>query len=240
MWYGQTQRLCSTAVTPRVITRLQGKLQDHEVKVTNFSLEDKGSTVLAGNVFDVPIRRDIVHRVVRWQLAKRRQGTHCTKSVTTASGSRRKILPQKGTGGARHGMRQRPQFRHGSVAHGPKPRSHEIDLPKKVRRLGLKIALSARAAEGNLMVFDSVEPSSSKTREMARHVEGFGCKKVLFVEGSEKVNVPLVRATENLHYVDVLPVKGLNVYSILQHDKLVMTVDAIERLQNRLHTPIAR
>ncbi|KAJ0017576.1 hypothetical protein Pint_09794 [Pistacia integerrima] len=122
--------------------------QDLVIPVTNFLNEDKGFMVLAGDVFDVPIRKDIIHRVVRWQLAKRQQGTHSTKTISEVSGTGRKPWNQKGTGRARHGTLRGPQFRGGAIMHGPKPRSHAIKLNKKVRRLGLKIALSARAAEG--------------------------------------------------------------------------------------------
>uniref|UniRef100_A0A7N2R5H6 Large ribosomal subunit protein uL4m n=1 Tax=Quercus lobata TaxID=97700 RepID=A0A7N2R5H6_QUELO len=125
-----------------------GLCQDLIIPVTNFHNEDKGFMVLAGDVFDVPIRKDIVHRVVLWQLAKRQQGTHSTKTISEVSGTGKKPWRQKGTGRARHGTLRGPQFRGGCVMHGPKPRSHAIKLNKKVRRLGLKIALTARAAEG--------------------------------------------------------------------------------------------
>ncbi|XP_021889116.1 uncharacterized protein LOC110808077 isoform X2 [Carica papaya] len=135
-----------TLVTPE---RTIGVYQDLVIPVTNFHNEDKGFMVLAGDVFDVPIRKDIVHRVVRWQLAKRQQGTHSTKTISEVSGTGRKPWRQKGTGRARHGTLRGPQFRGGATMHGPKPRSHAIKLNKKVRRLGLKIALSARAAEAS-------------------------------------------------------------------------------------------
>ncbi|KAG8386284.1 hypothetical protein BUALT_Bualt03G0133000 [Buddleja alternifolia] len=125
-----------------------GLYEDLMIPVTNFHNEDKGFMVLAGDVFDVPIRKDIIHRVVRWQLAKRQQGTHSTKTISEVSGTGRKPWQQKGTGRARHGTLRGPQFRGGAIMHGPKPRSHAIKLNKKVRRLGLKIALSARVAEG--------------------------------------------------------------------------------------------
>ncbi|PNY04191.1 50S ribosomal protein l4-like [Trifolium pratense] len=125
-----------------------GLCQDLLIPVTNFHNEDKGFMVLAGDVFDLPIRKDIIHRVVLWQRAKRQQGTHSTKTISEVSGTGRKPWNQKGTGRARHGSLRGPQFRGGETKHGPKPRSHAIKLNKKVRRLGLKIALSARAAEG--------------------------------------------------------------------------------------------
>ncbi|KAG0579361.1 hypothetical protein M758_4G094100 [Ceratodon purpureus] len=231
----------ATVTVKKVFSSTQGRLQDVEVKVTNFQNEDKGLATIAGDVFDVPIRPDIVHRVVRWQLAKRRQGNASTKGIHEVSGTGRKPGPQKGSGRARHGSLRGPQFRGGATQHGPKPRSHEIGLQKQVRRLGLKVALSSRIAEGKLKVFDSVEPQTLKTREMERLIAGMGdSKKVLFVDDAEVVNEPLCRATGNLHYINVIPAKGLNVYSILQHDTLVMTLGAIRKIEDRLHTPINR
>ncbi|CAM6095847.1 unnamed protein product [Calypogeia fissa] len=219
----------------------RGALTDREIGVTNFAKEDKGKAVLSGDIFDVPIRRDIVHRVVVWQLAKRRQGTHSTLTISEVSGTGRKPGPQKGSGRARHGTLRGPQFRGGANVFGPKPRNYEQGLPKKVRRFGLKVALSARLAEGKLKVFEDIVPPSPKTKDMVRILEEMeGCKKVLFVEDAEKVNEFLCRATKNIHYANVIPVKGLNVYSILQHDTLVMTLSSIRALEDRLHTPINR
>jgi large subunit ribosomal protein L4 len=139
-----------TVLTP---DRTIGQYQDLVIPVTNFQNEEKGFMVLAGDVFDVPIRKDIIHNVVRWQLAKRQQGTHSTKTLSEVSGTGRKPWNQKGTGRARHGTLRGPQFRGGCVMHGPKPRSHAIKMNKQVRRLGLKIALTARAAEGKVSFF---------------------------------------------------------------------------------------
>ncbi|KAL2538858.1 Ribosomal protein L4/L1 family [Forsythia ovata] len=217
-----------------------GLYQDLVIPVTNFHNEDKGFMVLAGDVFDVPIRKDIIHRVVRWQLAKRQQGTHSTKTVSEVSGTGRKPWKQKGTGRARHGTLRGPQFRGGAIMHGPKPRSHAIKLNKKVRRLGLKIALSARAAEGKLMVFEDLELPSHKTKNIANHVSQMeNIKKLLMVDGGP-IDEKLKLATQNLHYVNVLPSIGLNVYSILLHDTLVMSRDAVNRIVERMHTPINR
>ncbi|KAI4388845.1 hypothetical protein MLD38_001139 [Melastoma candidum] len=217
-----------------------GLKQDLFIPVTNFMNQDKGMMVLAGDVFDVPIRKDIIHRVVIWQLAKRQQGTHSTKTVSEVSGTGRKPWQQKGTGRARHGTLRGPQFRGGATMHGPKPRSHAIKLNKKVRRLGLKIALSARAAEGKLLVFDDLEVSTHKTKEIANYVKQMeDTKKVLLVDGGP-INEKLKLATQNLHYVNVLPSIGLNVYSILLHDTLIMSRDAVNRIVERMHTPINR
>ncbi|KAJ8539511.1 hypothetical protein K7X08_013763 [Anisodus acutangulus] len=217
-----------------------GLCQDLVIPVTDFLNEDKGFMCLAGDVFDVPIRKDIIHRVVRWQLAKRQQGTHSTKTISEVSGTGRKPWNQKGTGRARHGTLRGPQFRGGAVMHGPKPRSHAIKLNKKVRRLGLKIALSARAAEGKLMVFEDLELSSHKTKNIVNYFNQLeNTKKLLLVDGGP-ISEKLKLATQNVHYVNVLPSIGLNVYSILLHDTLVMSRDAVNKIVERMHTPINR
>ncbi|GBG85985.1 hypothetical protein CBR_g40797 [Chara braunii] len=228
-------------VDAHLIARTQGILQDQLVNVIDFLQQDKGTALLRGDVFDQPIRTDIVHRVVRWQLARRQQGTHSTKGISEVSGTGKKPYAQKGSGRARHGTLRGPQFRGGAVAHGPKPRSHEISLQKKVRRLGLKVALSARLAEGKLLVLDSVEPPSTKTAELERLIADMGdIRKVLFVDGTDQVNETLQRASSNLHYVNVLPHQGLNVYSILQHDTLVLSLAAVRQIEERLTRPISR
>ncbi|XP_010252525.1 PREDICTED: uncharacterized protein LOC104594085 isoform X2 [Nelumbo nucifera] len=221
-------------------TLCPGCYEDLIIPVTNFHNEDKGFMVLAGDVFDVPIRKDIVHRVVRWQLAKRQQGTHSTKTISEVSGTGKKPWRQKGTGRARHGTLRGPQFRHGATMHGPKPRTHAIKLQKKVRRLGLKIALSARIVEGKLLVFEDLEVPTHKTKNIVNYVSQIeNTKKLLLVDGGP-INEKLKLATQNLHYVNVLPSIGLNVYSILLHDTLVMTRDAVNRIVERMHTPINR
>ncbi|MBA0694692.1 hypothetical protein Goari_004967 [Gossypium aridum] len=239
------------------------------IPVTNFHDEDKGFMVLPGDVFDVPIGKDIIHRVVLWQLAKRQQVPlhpsfwileehtsmaflvlllvtiewstgNSTKTISEVSGSGRKPSQRKGLGQARHGTLRGPQFRGGSTMHGHKPRSHAIKLKKKVRRLGLKIALSARAAEGNLHVFEDLEVPTHKTKNIVNYVNQMeNTRKVLLVGGGP-INDDLKLATQNLHYVNVLPSIGLNVYSILLHDTLVMSRDAVDRIVERMRTPINR
>ncbi|CAB4268261.1 unnamed protein product [Prunus armeniaca] len=184
-------------------------------------------------------RKDIIHRVVLWQLAKRQQGTHSTKTISEVSGTGRKPWNQKGTGRARQGSLRSPQFRGGSTMHGPKPRSHAFKLNKKVRRLGLKIALTARAAEGKLLFFDDFEVPTHKTKNIANYVQQMeDSKKLLLVDGILPEKLKL--ATQNLHYLNVLPAVGLNVYSILQHDTLVMSRTAVNEIVERMHTPIKR
>ncbi|EXB77029.1 50S ribosomal protein L4 [Morus notabilis] len=199
-----------------------GLYQDMVIPVTNFHNEDKGFMVLAGDVFDVPIRKDIIHRVVLWQLAKRQQGTHSTKTISEVSGTGRKPWPQKGTGRARHGTLRGPQFRGGATMHGPKPRSHAIKLNKK------------------LLVFEDLEVPTHKTKNIVNYVSQMeNTKKLLLVDGSP-IGEKLKLATQNLHYVNVLPSIGLNVYSILLHDTLVMSRDAVNGIVERVHTPINR
>ncbi|XP_027338587.1 uncharacterized protein LOC113852496 isoform X1 [Abrus precatorius] len=220
--------------------RTIGLCQDLLIPVTNFHNEDKGFTVLPGDVFDLPIRKDIIHRLVRWQLAKRQQGTHSTKTISEVSGTGRKPWKQKGLGRARHGTLRGPQFRGGATMHGPKPRSHAFKLNKKVRRLGLKIALSARAAEGKLLVFEDLEVPTHKTKNIVNYFKQMeDTKKLLLVDGGP-IDEKLKLATQNLHYVNVLPSIGLNVYSILLHDTLVMSRDAVTRIVERMRTPINR
>ncbi|XP_043701249.1 50S ribosomal protein L4 [Telopea speciosissima] len=226
-----------TVLTP---DRTPGCYEDLVIPVTNFLNEDKGFMVLAGDVFDVPIRKDIVHRVVRWQLAKRQQGTHSTKTLSEVSGTGKKPYRQKGTGRARHGTLRGPQFRHGATMHGPKPRSHAIKLQKKVRRLGLKIALSARTAEGKLVIFEDLEVPTHKTKNIVNYVSQMESTKKLLLVDDGPINEKLKLSTQNLHYVNVLPSIGLNVYSILLHDTLVMTRGAVNRIVERMHTPINR
>ncbi|KAK7303346.1 hypothetical protein RJT34_14249 [Clitoria ternatea] len=220
--------------------RTIGLCQDLLIPVTNFHNEDKGYMVLPGDVFDLPIRKDIIHRVVRWQLAKRQQGTHSTKTISEVSGTGRKAWKQKGLGRARHGSLRAPQFRGGATKHGPKPRSHAFKLNKKVRRLGLKIALSARAAEGKLLVFEDLDVPTHKTKNIVNYYKQMeDTKKLLLVDGGP-IDEKLELATQNLHYVNVLPSIGLNVYSILLHDTLVMSRDAVTRIVERMNTPINR
>ncbi|XVF27944.1 hypothetical protein REPUB_Repub14bG0153000 [Reevesia pubescens] len=226
-----------TVLTPE---RTIGLKEDLVIPVTNFHNEEKGFMVLPGDVFDVPIRKDIIHRVVLWQLAKRQQGTHSTKTISEVSGTGRKPWKQKGLGRARHGTLRGPQFRGGAIMHGPKPRSHAIKLNKKVRRLGLKIALSARAAEGKLLVFEDLEVPTHKTKNIVNYVNQMENTKKLLLVDVGPINEKLKLATQNLHYVNVLPSIGLNVYSILLHDTLVMSRDAVNRIVERMHTPINR
>ncbi|MFP4570621.1 50S ribosomal protein L4 [Rhodosalinus sp.] len=191
-----------------------------------------GSVDLGDEIFGLEPRADILHRVVRWQRARAQQGTHKVKTRSETSYSTKKIYRQKGTGGARHGDRNAPIFRKGGVYKGPVPRSHAHDLPKKIRKLGLKHALSAKAREGSLVVLDEAT-ASGKTAELARQVRELGWKRALVIDGAQ-VDAGFARAAQNIEGLDVLPGIGANVYDILKRDTLVLTRAGVEALEARL------
>ncbi len=205
------------------------------MKADAINLDGKkaGSVDLDDAIFGLEPRADILHRVVRWQRARAQQGTHKVKTRSETSYSGKKIYRQKGTGGARHGDRNAPIFRKGGVYKGPVPRSHAHDLPKKFRKLGLRHALSAKAAEGALVVLESAELKEPKTAILAKAVKERGWKRVLIIDG-EQVNENFARAAANLEGVDVLPSIGANVYDILKRDTLVITKAGVEALEARL------
>jgi large subunit ribosomal protein L4 len=192
-----------------------------------------GSIELDDAIFGLEPRADILHRVVRWQRAKAQAGTHSTLGKSEVSYSTKKIYRQKGTGGARHGDKNAPIFRHGGVYKGPTPRSHAHDLPKKFRKLGLKHALSAKAASGNLVVIDVADVKDAKTGALAKAVKNLGWKKALVIDGAE-VNENFARAAANIQGLDVLPSMGANVYDILRRETLVITKAGVEALEARL------
>ncbi len=202
-------------------------------EVTTLDNKSGGSIELADEVFGVVPRSDILHRVVTWQLAKRRAGTHKTKRIGEVAGSTRKIYRQKGTGRARHSTRRAPQFRGGAPSFGPVVRSHAHGLPKKVRKLGLKMALSAKYAEGNLKVIDAAHLETHKTKVLAELLTTLGWSRVLVIDGSE-VDANFARAAANLVGVHVLPQQGANVYDILRCETLVLTRASVEHLEARL------
>ncbi len=194
--------------------------------------ETAGSVDLADEIFDLEPRADILHRVVRWQRNKAQAGTHKVKTRSEVSYSTKKIYRQKGTGGARHGSRKAPIFRKGGIYKGPTPRSHAHDLPKKVRQLGLKLALSAKAKSGTLVVIDSAA-TEGKTSALAKQVKDLGWKRALIIDGAD-VNEGFARAAANIDGLDVLPSMGANVYDILKRDTLVLTKAGVEALEARL------
>lgn len=202
-----------------------------EVEIKTLAGDAAGMIELPEAIFGQAPRADIMARVVHWQLQKRRAGTHKVKGLGEVSGTTKKPYRQKGTGNARQGSLRAPQFRTGGVVHGPVVRSHEFDLPKKVRRLGLISALSQKAAEGKLVVIETAE-GEGRTREVAKSVAGRGWTSVLIVDGV--VNEGFGRAVRNLHKIDVLPTVGANVYDILNHDVLAITRAGVEALTERL------
>ena len=187
---------------------------------------------LADSVFGITPREDIIARVVKWQLAKRRAGTHKVKSRSEIAKTGAKMFRQKGTGRARHGAASVVQFRGGGVVHGPVVRDHGHDLPKKVRKLGLRSVLSAKAASGKLIIVDNLE-SDGKTASLKAKLTGLGVSNALVI-GGETLENGFVRAAANIPLIDVLPSQGLNVYDAVRRDVLVMTKDAVDFVEERL------
>ena len=204
-----------------------------KTEVISLDTQSAGEVDLPEAIFGLEPRADILHRVVRWQLAKRQAGTHKVKTRSETSYSSKKIYRQKGTGGARHGDRNAPIFRGGGVYKGPKVRSHAHDLPKNVRKLGLKLALSAKAKAGELVVVDEAKLDEGKTKVLAKKAEKLGWTKALVIDGQE-VDANFARAAQNLDAVDVLPSQGANVYDILRKDTLVVTKAGLQALEARL------
>src|SRR5215813_108721 len=204
-----------------------------KLTVRNIDNEEVGDIELADEIFGLRIRRDILARVVNWQLARRRAGTHKTKGIGEIQGTTKKPYKQKGTGRARQGSLRSPQFRGGARIFGPVVRSHTFDLQKKVRRLGLKIALSAKRDEGKLVVIDSAHVDEGKTKILRARLAALGGDSVLIIDGSI-VEENFARAARNLPRVDVVSHQGANVYDILRRDTLVLTREAVRRLEARL------
>jgi large subunit ribosomal protein L4 len=201
--------------------------------VTTLDNKKAGEIDLDDAVFGLPARKDILARVVNWQLAKRRAGTHKVKTRGEVSGSTRKLFRQKGTGNARMGSARTTQRRGGGTVFGPVVRDHSHELTKKVRKLGLKTALSAKAAEGKLIVIDEAALKAPKTAELAKKFAALGWSSVLIIDGAQ-VDGGFAKAARNLPLVDVLPQQGANVYDILRRDTLVLTKGAVEALEARL------
>ncbi|GBQ88603.1 50S ribosomal protein L4 [Gluconacetobacter johannae DSM 13595] len=202
---------------------------DYEIKTLDNG--SAGTAVLPDEIFGATPRADIMARVVHWQLAKRRAGTHKVKGMGEVSGTTKKPYRQKGTGSARQGSLRAPQYRTGGAVHGPVVRDHGYDLPKKVRRLGLISALSQKAAEGKLVVLEAATVSG-KTSELAAKVKALGWKSALIVDATVEENFG--RAARNLPKIDALPTIGANVYDILNHDVLAITRAGVEGLKERL------
>ncbi|WP_207484561.1 50S ribosomal protein L4 [Arenibaculum pallidiluteum] len=204
-----------------------------KLQIKNLDNQDIGEIELSDEVFGLPARADILHRVVNWQLAKRRSGNHKTKGVSEISGTTKKPYRQKGTGRARQGSLRSPQFRKGATIFGPVVRSHAHDLQRKVRKLGLKTALSVKAADGKLIVLDVARTDSHKTKALAQKFKALGLTSALIIDGHQ-LDENFVRASANIPLIDVLPEQGANVYDILRRDVLVLTRNAVEQLEARL------
>ncbi|MGE0409752.1 MAG: 50S ribosomal protein L4 [Amphiplicatus sp.] len=203
-----------------------------KIDVLNLDNAAAGSIDLDEAVFGLEPRKDILHRMVVYQLAKRQQGTHKSKPRNEVKATSKKMHRQKGTGGARHGNKAAPQFRGGGTAHGPRPRSHAIALPKKVRRLALKHALSAKRAANALVILDDAKFAEGKTKALIEKFGALGFSNALIVDA--EIDPPFGLAARNIPNIDVLPLVGANVYDILRREKLVLTKAAVAGLEARL------
>jgi len=205
------------------------------MKLDVISLDNKksGSVDLDDTIFGAPVRGDLLARAVNWQLAKRRAGTHATIGRSEVSGGGKKPFNQKGTGSARQGTIRAPQMRGGGIVFGPQPRSHGHSLTKKVRKLALMTALSAKQAEGKLVVLDTADMKAPKTAELSKKLAKLGWGSTLVIDGAQ-VSENFALAASNLIGIDILPSQGANVYDILRHDTLVLTQEGVAKLQERL------
>ncbi|TWG98418.1 large subunit ribosomal protein L4 [Mesorhizobium sp. J18] len=203
-----------------------------DLKITTLAGKDAGKLQVSDEIFGLEPREDILQRVVRWQLAKKQQGTHKAKGRAEIARTGAKMYKQKGTGRARHSSARAPQFRGGGKAHGPVVRSHAHDLPKKVRALGLKHALSAKAKASNIIVIDEFSAKDAKTKALVEAFAKLGLNNALMIDGAE-IDQNFRRATSNIPNIDVLPVQGINVYDILRRGTLVLSKAAVEALEER-------
>lgn len=207
------------------------------VNVLNWKKEKVGSVDLAADVFETSVKKEVLHTVVQWQLASRRQGTHMTKTKGLVSGGGKKPFKQKGTGGARQGSSRSILMPGGGTAFGPQPRSYAFVLPKKIRRLGLSMALSHLQKEGKLFVVDSMQ-SEGKTAELSKRLKAFGLKKAVLVDANvdEKFN----RAARNMPAFKYFPVEGLNVFDLLKYDAAIITKESVAKIVDRCSLEKAR
>ena len=203
-----------------------------ELKVTSLDGKKSGSVTVSDEIFGLEPRADIIHRCVIWQLAKRQRGTHEVKNRADIHRTGKKLYAQKGTGGARHGSARVNLFRGGGRSFGPHTRSHEIGLPKKVRALALKHALSAKAKDDGIIVIDALNMKDAKTKELLVHFEKLGLSNALLIDGAQ-VEASVLTAARNIPNIDVLPVVGINVYDVMRRKTLVLTKAAIDALEAR-------
>ncbi|HTW34775.1 MAG TPA: 50S ribosomal protein L4 [Rhizomicrobium sp.] len=203
-----------------------------KTKVLNLDAKATGEIELNDSIYGLEPRKDLLQRVVVWQLAKRRAGTHKVLTRGEINRTKKKVYKQKGTGQARHGARSAPLFVGGAKAMGPVQHSHEFSLPKKVRALGLRHALSTKAKAGAIVVLDAAKSDAVKTKALAESFGKLGIESVLVVDGEFDKNFQL--SARNLAHVALLPASGLNVYDILKRDKLVLTTAAVKLIEERL------
>ncbi|MGB3391330.1 MAG: 50S ribosomal protein L4 [Pseudaminobacter sp.] len=203
-----------------------------DLKISTLAGGDVGKVKLSEEIFGLDPREDILQRVVRWQLAKKQQGTHQAKGRADIARTGAKMYKQKGTGRARHSSARAPQFRGGGKAHGPVARSHEHDLPKKVRVLGLKHALSAKAKASSLIIVDDLAVADAKTKALLANFAKLGLTNALLIGGAQ-LDENFKRAAANIPNIDVLPIQGINVYDILRRGTLVLSKAAVEALEER-------
>ena len=204
-----------------------------DIAVSTLAGKESGKVSLSETVFGLEPRQDIIQRVVRWQLAKKQQGTHKTLGRSEVSRTGAKMYKQKGTGKARHHSARAPQFRGGGKAHGPVVRDHSHSMPKKIRSLALKHALSAKLASADLIILDEMASKEAKTKVLSGSLDKMGIKNALFIGGAE-LDANFKLAAQNIPNIDVLPVQGINVYDILRRGKLVLSKDAVAALEERL------
>jgi large subunit ribosomal protein L4 len=203
-----------------------------ELKITTLEGKEAGSVTLSDDIFGLEPRQDLLHRCVTWQLSRRQAGTHKSKGRSEINRTTKKMYRQKGTGGARHGAASAPQFRGGGKAFGPIVRSHAIELPKKVRALALRHALSAKAKDGAIIVVEAAAMQDGKTKALRGHFSKLGFENALIVDGTE-IDSKFRVAARNIPNVDVLPVQGINVYDIMRRRTLVLTKAALDALEAR-------
>lgn len=204
-----------------------------KAKVVTLESKAAGEIELSDAIFGLEVRTDLLHRMVEWQRSKARAGTHKTKGISEISGTTKKPFKQKGSGNARQGSLRSPQFRGGATIFGPVVRSHEVGLPKKVRKLALKHALSAKQAEGTLFILDTAKMDKPQTKAVVDAFKKQGWDAPLIIDGPE-LNEGFAKAARNIKFVDVLPQQGANVYDILRHKQLVLTKEAVKHLEERL------
>ncbi len=203
-----------------------------DMKITTLEGKEAGSVSLSDDIFGLEPRADIIQRCVNWQLARRQRGTHKTKGRAEIWRTGKKMYGQKGTGGARHGSARVPQFRGGGRAFGPVVRSHATDLPKKVRALALKHALSAKAKDGGIIVIDKASLAEAKTKSLLAQFGKLSLANALIIDGAE-LEMNFASAARNIPNIDVLPIQGINVYDIMRRKTLVLTKAALDALEAR-------